>query len=76
MPHVDFARMKGFDLSQEAQENICYRNFKRTIGTPKPVNTELLIAEAERMIALLKNNNVEQEVVARLERICSDLRDC
>lgn len=75
MPHVDFARMRGFDLSQEAQENICYNNFKRTVGTPKPVNTELLLSEAQEMLARLKNNHVEADAVARLEKICSVLRE-
>ena len=74
IPHATFARMKGFDLSQEAQENICYRNYMRTIGTPKPVNTELLLAETESMIALLKNNHADGEAVKRLEKICSVLQ--
>ena len=74
MPHVDFARMRGFDLSQSAQENICYRNFKRIIGTPKPVNTKLLISEAEKMIGMLASNGAKSEMLARLNRICSDLK--
>lgn len=74
IPHATFVRMKGFDLSQEAQENICYRNFKRTIGTPKPVNTELLLSETEKMIALLKSNHTDEAAVARLEKIASVLR--
>ena len=66
--------MKGFDLSKAAQENICYRNYKRTIGTPKPVNTEMLLSEAQSMIALLRNDPAEQEAVERLEKICSVLQ--
>lgn len=74
IPNATFARMKGFDLSREAQENICYRNYQRTIGEPKPVDTALLLEEAQNMIATLKNNQSEPEVVARLERICKDLK--
>ncbi len=73
MPHVSFARMRGFDLSKEAQENICYNNYQRTIGKPKPVNVELLLEETQKMMSLLKNNSVEPEVVARLERIYKEL---
>ena len=74
IPHATFARMRGFDLSKEAQENICYRNYKRTIGTPRSVDTELLLSEAQGMITLFKNNHTEQEAVERLEKICSVLR--
>ena len=75
IPHATFARMKGFDLSKEAQENICYRNYQRTIGTPKPVNTELLLSEAQGMISLLKQNPADHEAVTRLEKICSVLQE-
>ncbi len=73
MPHVPFAKMRGFDLSREAQENICYNNYMRTIGEPKPVNVELLLEETEALMNVLKNNGVEPEVVARLERIYREL---
>lgn len=74
MPHVPFARMRGFDLDREAQENICYNNYMATIGTPKPVNTALLLEEAQGMLKLLKNTDGDTDVIARLERICSDLK--
>ncbi len=74
IPHARFARMKGFDLSQKAQENICYRNFKRTIGQPRPVNTDLLLEETSQMLSILKNNHGEQNVIDRLEIIQRDLQ--
>lgn len=74
IPHATFARMKGFDLSKEAQENICYNNFMATIGEPKAVKTELLIIETEKMIDIFKRNHTKLDVVARLERIRDDLK--
>lgn len=74
IPHAKFARMRGFDLSEKAQKNICYNNFKAFIGTPKPVNQPLLIKEAERMLRLLKENNGEPGTIARLERMYADLK--
>ncbi len=74
IPHATFESMRGFDLSKEAQENICYKNYMKEIGTPKPVNTELLIEEAENILNLTKNNNGDPKVIDRLERILSDLK--
>ena len=74
IPHATFARMKGFNLSKEAQENICYNNFIATIGEPKEVNTKLLITETEKMIDILKSNKSEHDAVSRLERMRDDLK--
>lgn len=73
MPHVSFAKMRGFDLSEEAQKNICYNNYVSTIGTPKPVNKQLLIEETEKMHRYLKNTDGDKEIILRLERIYNDL---
>ncbi len=73
IPHADFETMRGFDLSKEAQENICYNNFKKFIGTPKAVDTEMLAKEAEKMIKLLTDNDPENEAIARLKTIYDDL---
>ena len=73
IPNAPFARMRGFDLSQKAQENICYKNYMAIIGEPKSVNTNLLLEETQKMLAMLKRNHGERDVIARLERIYQDL---
>ena len=73
IPHATFARMKGFDLSQAAQENICHRNYHRLIGKPKPVNVPLLLQEAQKLRVILERNDGEGEIIARLARIEREL---
>lgn len=73
IPHATFARMRGFDLSRESQENICHRNYARLIGTPKPVQEGLLLEETRRMLALMRRNDEDANVIARLERIECEL---
>ena len=74
MPHVSFARMRGFDLSRQAQENICYRNYRAMIGEPKPVNTRLLLEEAQDLCTILERNALDPEAVTRLNKICGELK--
>lgn len=73
IPHATFAHMRGFDLSQAAQENICHRNYARLIGEPKPVNDGLLAEETERMLSLMRRNDGDADVIARLELILREL---
>ncbi len=73
MPHVEHAKMRGFDLSQEAQENIAYKNYMRLIGgEPKPVNKKLMAEEAAWMMQRVQNSETEKECLARLERIVAE----
>ncbi len=74
MPHVPQVTMRGFDLSKEHQENIFYNNYQRLIGTPKKVNVDLLVEEAENMLRLVKSNDNDQECIARLERIIHEIK--
>ncbi len=73
MPHAAFAHMKGFDLSERAQKNICYDNYQRLIGKTRSVNTELLRSEAEEILKLVRANGDDRECESRLERIISEL---
>lgn len=75
IPHATFAHMKGFDLSRAAQENICHGNYHRLIGEPKPIRTDLLLAETQNLLTVLQNNHGDADVIARLARIKSELAE-
>ncbi len=72
MPHVGHAKMRGFDLTQEAQENIAYHNYMRLIGAPKSVNKQLLVEEAACMIKRMQGSDREKACIERLEQIVSE----
>ncbi len=75
IPYVPHYQMQGFDLSQEAQDNICYNNYMKFIGTPKKVNLPLVIEEGESILKALKNNDGDAGAIQRLEDMLADMKE-
>jgi len=67
IPHFPYAKMRGLDLSEEAQRNILHDNYFRRVGeTRKEVDWELW-KEHARLIEGIAKKNGNQEILKNLE---------
>ena len=56
MPIWTYNTVRGLHLPEDTVDKITHRNFDRLLGEPKPVCREALIAEAERMLAVIDDD--------------------
>lgn len=53
IPHYPVAMMRGFELSEEAQRNICHDNYFRFVGEDvRPLNKSLILEHARLILSI------------------------
>lgn len=55
LPAYRCVAVKGLDLSEKTLDKIYRENYDRFVGTPKPVDTEKVLAAAKRLLSDIEN---------------------
>ncbi|MDD5603312.1 MAG: amidohydrolase family protein [Eubacteriales bacterium] len=65
--------IKGLDLSENALDKICYKNYIRFVGTPKAVNMDMVLIAAKKILGDIQL--LEEEQAAEVEAWAKELID-